>query len=145
MRSFKDRMRHMLMFEVIALIIVAVFGSWVTGHSVEKIGTLGLIFSGLAMTWNFSFNWMFDQWDRKYRGSKPRGVGLRIIHAILFEAVLMFVGIFIVAWWLNSTLWYALMLDISMSAFFLAYTFCFNWAYDVIFPLPLVETSSSHA
>ena len=30
----------------------------------------------------------------------------------------------------------AFLLDISLSAFFLVYAFGYNWAYDVVFPVP---------
>ncbi len=139
MRSFADRIRHTILFEVIALFLVAVIGSWITGKSVETIGALGLMFSMLAMVWNFSFNWLFDHWERKNRPGQKRTVRIRIVHAVLFEAALLFVGVFLVAWWLETTYLYAFILDIGMSAFFLVYAFCYNWTYDVVFPVPSVE------
>lgn len=140
MRTFADRVRHTLMFEVIALILVATIGAWITGRSVETIGLLGLMFSALAMFWNFTFNWMFDHWERVHRNGQKRTVLIRVIHAVLFEAALLLVGIFLVAWWLDVTYWYAFMLDIGFSSFFLVYAFCFNWAYDLLFPArPSIE------
>jgi len=142
MRTLADRIRHTLMFEAIALFLVAVVGSWITGRSVETVGMLGLMFSGLAMFWNFTFNWLFDLWDMKYRNAAPRGVKIRIIHAVLFELALLIAGIFLVSWWLDTTYWYAFVLDIGMSSFFLVYAFSFNWSYDKIFPIPAQEASA---
>ena len=136
MRTLPDRLRHTLLFEAIALGIVATGGAWATGHSMFSIGTLGLIFSALAMVWNLTYNWLFDLWDRAYRGLAPRGPGLRVVHAVLFEAALLVAGLFITAWWLGVSYWEALMLDLGFSAFFLVYAFSFNWAYDLIFPVP---------
>jgi uncharacterized membrane protein len=136
MRTLPDRIRHTMLFEIIALSIVAVAGSWVTGRPLAEIGLLGGMLSLLAMTWNLGFNWLFDHWDRKYRNSRPRGVLVRIAHACLFEVVLLITATFLVAWWLDYTLWYAFILDIGVSIFFLIYAFCFNWSYDVIFPVP---------
>jgi len=136
MRTFQDRLRHTLLFEAIALGLVAVGGSLVTGHGMLSIGALGLIFSGLAMVWNLVYNWLFDLWDRAYRGMAPRGAGLRLVHATLFEAVLLVAGLFITAWWLAIPYIDALMLDLGLSAFFLLYAFGFNWVYDVVFPVP---------
>lgn len=135
MRTFKDRLRHTALFELIALFLVAFIGSWVVGKSPLEMGALSLMFSVLAMSWNFAFNWLFDQWDMKYRGGAKRTVGLRIVHAVLFEAALLFVGMFLVAWWLDMTLLHALVLDIGFSAFFLVYAFAYNWAYDIVFPI----------
>ena len=136
MRTLKDRIRHTVLFELIALFLVAIIGSWITGHSVEKLGILSLMFSAIAMVWNMAFNWMFDLWDRRYRGSAKRGIGVRVVHAFLFEAAFLIIGVFLVAWWLNMTLFNALLLDISFAAFFLVYTFAYNWSYDTVFPIP---------
>jgi len=123
------------MFEAIALFLVVVIGSWITGKTMETIGALGAMFSVLAMCWNFVFNWMFDHWDRKHRNSAPRGVKVRVVHAVLFEAFFLIFGTFLVAWWLDTTLLYAFILDVGMSAFFLVYAFVFNWSYDIAFPI----------
>ena len=143
MRTFKDRLRHTLLFELIALTLVAIFGAWITGHSSAEMGALGLIMSLLAMVWNLIYNWMFDQWDMKYRNMAPRGVKIRIIHALLFEGGLLIAGIFIVAWWLSITLLQALLLDLGFAAFFLVYTYVFNLAYDKIFPVPAQQAVAS--
>lgn len=136
MRSFPDRLRHTLIFEAIALFLVAVPGGWLLDRPVEIMGALSLMFSVLAMSWNLAFNWMFDLWDRKHRGMARRGVGIRIVHAVLFEAGLVIAGLFLIAWWLDMTYRDAFLLNVSLSAFFLVYAFCYNWAYDMVFPVP---------
>ena len=127
MRSFPDRLRHTLIFEAIALFLVAVPGGYILDRPMEIMGALSLMFSVLAMGWNLAFNWGFDLWDRKY---------IRIVHAVLFEAGLVTAGLFLIAWWLDMTYIDAFLLDISLSAFFLVYAFGYNWAYDVVFPPP---------
>ena len=136
MRSFPDRLRHTLIFEAIALFLVAVPGGWLLERPMEIMGALSLMFSVLAMSWNLAFNWMFDLWDRKHRGMARRGVGIRIVHAVLFEAGLVIAGLFLIAWWLDMTYRDAFLLNVSLSAFFLVYAFCYNWAYDMVFPVP---------
>jgi uncharacterized membrane protein len=135
-RTLKDRFRHTLLFEIIALSIVVTGGSWILGRPVEIIGALSLMFSALAMGWNFIFNWMFDLWDRKYRAMAKRGFRIRALHALLFEVGMVSAGIFLVAWWLEVSLWQAFVIDIGFSIFFLFYAYGFNWAYDQIFPPP---------
>jgi len=135
-RSFPDRLRHTLIFEAIALFLVAVPGGWLLERPMEIMGALSLMFSVLAMGWNLSYNWMFDLWDRKYRAMAKRGFRIRIVHAVLFEAGLVIAGLFLIAWWLDLTYLDAFLLDISLSAFFLVYAFCYNWAYDMVFPVP---------
>lgn len=143
MRTLKDRIRHTVLFETIALAMVATVGSWATGHSVEQLGLLGLMFSAIAMVWNMVFNWMFDHWDLKYRSGAKRTVRVRIAHALLFEGAFLTIGAFLIAWWLSISLLDALVLDVSFSVFFLVYAFVFNWMYDMVFPIarPVLETS----
>lgn len=136
MRTFWDRVRHTVLFEAIALFLVAVIGSWVLNRPMAEIGALGVIMAVLAMSWNMLFNWLFDLWDRRYRNFAKRGLLLRAVHASLFEAGMLIAGLFIIAWWLKVSLWEALIMDISFALFFLIYAYLYNWAYDVIFPRP---------
>jgi len=119
-----------------ALFLVAVLGGWILDRPMEMMGALSLMFSVIAMGWNLVFNYGFDLWDRKYRGMAKRGFGIRAVHAVLFEAGLVTAGLFLIAWWLDMSYRAAFLLDISLSAFFLVYAFCYNWAYDVVFPVP---------
>lgn len=141
MRSFWDRVRHSVLFEGIALSIVAVFGSWITGHSISEIGVLGLIMSLIAMGWNFVYNWLFDKWYVANRGSEPRSIALRVVHAILFEACLLAIGIIVIMLWLQMNFVQALLLDIGFAVFFLVYAFVYNWVYDLVFPVPTTEAA----
>lgn len=38
--------------------------------------------------------------------------------------------------YLRISLWEALKLDAALAAFYLLYSFAYNWAYDYLFPLP---------
>jgi len=136
MRTFRDRVRHTIIFEVVALLLMATAGSWFAGRSALAMGVMSLMFSVIVMAWNLVFNWLFDTWEQRYRPGRRRGVALRVTHAVLFEAGLVLVGIFVIAWWLDMTLWQALVLDLGFALFFAAYAFAYNWAYDVVFPLP---------
>ena len=136
MRSLADRIRHTILFEVIAIPLFALVGGWILGLPVEVTGALGLMFSALAMAWNLLFNWLFDLWDRKYRGMAKRGFAVRAVHACLFELGLLIAGLFLIAWWLEVGYLEAFLIDISSSAFFLVYAFVYNWAYDQVFPPP---------
>ena len=135
MRSLPDRIRHTVLFEIIALVMVATVGSWAIGRSMMETGILGLMFSVMVMFWNLLYNWLFDLWDQKHRQLAKRGVGLRLVHAVLFELGILTFGVFLVAWWLDMTLFQALLLDIGFALFFIAYAFAYNWVYDIVFPV----------
>lgn len=136
MRSFPDRLRHTILFEFFGLLGATLGGSWALDKPILSIGALGLMFSVLAMSWNFLFNWLFDLWDQRYRNAAKRGFRVRAVHACLFEAGMLLAGMFMVAWWLDISLWEALVIDIGFAVFFLVYAYVYNWAYDHVFPVP---------
>ena len=136
MRTLSDRIRHTMMFEIMAILLTTFLGGWITGLEMAEIGMLGVFFSLIAMTWNLIFNYLFDLWNNKYRDAQAKTVILRVIHASIFEGVLFVLGIFLTMWWLEVGLWYAIILDAGLSLFFLVYAFLFNWGYDIVFPIP---------
>ncbi|MES9815508.1 MAG: PACE efflux transporter [Candidatus Thiodiazotropha sp.] len=135
MRTPLDRLRHTLLFELLAILIAAPVAHWVTGESAITVGGLTLALSLLAMGWNYLYNWGFDHWEQRKNWPRPRPLKVRLLHAVGFEAVLLLVGIVIIALWLRVSLWQAFMLDLGFMLFFLFYALVFNWAYDKVFPL----------
>ncbi|TBU72480.1 hypothetical protein DNK06_20265 [Pseudomonas daroniae] len=127
-RSFKERVLHATLFEVIAVAVCAPLLAWAMGKSLAHMGALTLMFSAIAMLWNMIFNVMFDAAQR--RMGFERGLWARISHALLFEAGLILVLVPLAAWWLSISLVAAFFLDIGLILFFLPYTLGYNWAYD---------------
>ena len=91
--------------------------------------------SAIAILWNLSFNALFERWEsrQKVRG---RSLRRRIAHAIGFEGGLVAFLVPVFAWWLDVSLWQALVMDLGLVVFFLVYTFVFNWVFDRVFGLP---------
>jgi uncharacterized membrane protein len=81
------------------------------------------------------FNALFERWERR-QAVRGRGLGRRIAHAIGFEGGLIAFLVPAIAWWLDISLWQALLMDLGLVVFFLVYTFVFNWAFDAVFGLP---------
>lgn len=142
MRSPADRIRHAISFEIIALIIVTPLGAWVFGFQLHEIGILSIIGATIATGWNYIYNLGFDHAMVRLRGSVAKTVAIRVLHSVLFEVGLLVVLAPIFAWYLGITLWQALLMDVAFAGFYLVYAFCFNWAYDVVFPVP--ETHAAH-
>ena len=63
-------------------------------------------------------------------------MAVRVLHAVLFEAGLIVLLIPFIAWYLDISLWAALVMDIAIVVFYLVYAFFFNIAYDRVFPIP---------
>lgn len=51
MRAIRDRIRHAVIFEALALVIVATVGRWAAGFPVEKMGAISSMFSSLVLGW----------------------------------------------------------------------------------------------
>ncbi|MBV6271494.1 multidrug/biocide efflux PACE transporter [Alcaligenaceae bacterium CGII-47] len=129
-RSLAERVLHALLFEVLAIGISAPLAAWITGETVLSMGVLTAIIATMAVLWNMLYNWLFDRLQTR-RGFK-RTLWVRAIHSAGFEIGLIIMVIPIIAWWLDTTLWHALILDIGLVLFYMPYAFVFNLCYDKI-------------
>ncbi|KXF79654.1 PACE efflux transporter [Enterovibrio coralii] len=134
MRTVKDRIRHAIAFEVIGLILIVSILS-LFGFNPTHTGVLGIAFSLLATGWNYIYNVWFDRAMVKWTGTTEKKQKHRILHAVLFELGLLWVTLPAIAWWLNISLWQALVMDIGLVAFYLVYAYIYNLAYDKLFPI----------
>jgi len=137
MRTTADRIRHTVFFELMGLLLCAPLASWGLEKSLAQVGTLSIALSLAAMAVNYLYNLAFDVALVKFGWPvNVRPTWLRAIHAILFESSLIFITVPMVAWWLDMSLWTAFLTDVGFTLFFLVYAFVYNWAYDVVFPMP---------
>jgi len=135
-RTIKDRLRHALSFEIIALFIVTPLGAWLFAQPLGDIGIVAVISATIATGWNYLYNLLFDHALLRFAGNVKKSIVMRIFHAVLFEAGLLVVLLPFIAWYLGLSLREAFLMDISFAAFYLVYAFVFNWAYDLVFPVP---------
>ncbi|WP_281981689.1 PACE efflux transporter [Thalassorhabdomicrobium marinisediminis] len=136
MRSGLDRLRHALMFEILALAIVIPIGAMIFGVPMTDFGVVGVVSATIAMAWNYVYNLGFDLILKRRRGTTLKTKPIRVVHAVLFEVGLLFALIPFIAWYLEIDLWTAFVMDIAIAGFYLVYALVFNWTYDVVFPLP---------
>lgn len=136
MRSFRDRLRHAISFEILGLLMITPLAALFLHHDLSQIGVVTLGSATIAMIWTYIFNWGFDLALDRLTGSTRKGALARVANAVLFELGLLAVLMPFIAWWLQITLWQALVLDLAFAGFYLVYALIFNWAYDRIFPLP---------
>ena len=136
MRSPLDRLRHALSFEIIALILIVPLGAVAFEMPMHDIGVVGLVSATIATLWNMVFNFGFDLVLRCRTGSTRKTAMVRVVHAGLFELGLLVVLMPFIAWYLQVSLWHALVMDLSFALFYMVYALGFNWLYDMVFPLP---------
>ena len=89
MRSFPDRIRHTVMFEVIGLALVIPGGAMLFNLPATHMGVIGVGSATVATLWNFVFNLGFDHAMLRFAGHTRKSLGLRVLHALLFEGGLL--------------------------------------------------------
>lgn len=136
MRTFRDRVRHALLFEAVALAIFIPGSALLFKQPADHMGVIGVVSATVATLWNFAFNTGFDRAMLRLRGSVDKTIAIRVVHIVLFEAGLVVMLIPFIAWYLAIGLWAALLMDIAIVMFYLVYGFVFNLAYDRVFPVP---------
>lgn len=135
MRTFRDRVRHALMFEAVALAIFIPGSTALFDQPLESMGVIGIASATIATLWNFIYNVGFDRAMLSLRGTLHKTLAIRVAHTFLFEAGLVLMLIPLIAWYLGLSLWDALIMDLAIVTFYLVYAFFFNIAYDRIFPV----------
>jgi uncharacterized membrane protein len=136
MRTTKDRIRHALSFEIIALFMVIPLGAWGFGLPLDNVGIVAVVSATIATGWNYLYNLIFDHALARLTGHVAKSIAMRILHALLFECGLLMILLPFIAWYLSVSLLEAFLMDVSFTAFYLVYTFAFNWLYDLVFPVP---------
>lgn len=135
MRTHRDRIRHAVGFEVIALILSIPIMSFFFSFDIKDIGVIAIVGSIMATIWNYGFNIVFDKGMVRFKRSTFKTPAIRVLHVLLFESGLLMLYLPMVAWYLGISLWQALIMDASLVGFYLAYNFSYNWAYDKMFPI----------
>ncbi|OOR89789.1 hypothetical protein B0181_06030 [Moraxella caviae] len=128
--SIKERIVHTLLFEVgaviLSVVVIKLFGSHDTGAATG----VSVLMATMAMVWNLVFNYGFD---KVFTGDRlKRGVGVRLLHVVLFEGGLVLFTVPVIAWILQVSLWQALMMDIGITLVITVYAFLYNWAFDYV-------------
>ncbi|GJD29869.1 hypothetical protein PMNALOAF_1110 [Methylobacterium adhaesivum] len=143
MRTTRDRIRHALLFEVLGLALIVPLGTVLFGLHASEMGVIGLGSALAATAWNYVYNLGFDRAMQRRLGHTRKSVPLRMAHAVLFEAGLLTILLPPIAWYLGISLGEAFVMDLAIAAFYVAYAFVFNLAYDRAFPLPAWRTEEA--
>ena len=138
-KSITERVCQAIGFEALALLICTPLLAWIMDKPALEMGMVTLAISLLALTWNVIFNGLFDRVLKRF--AIAHNAWVRAVHALLFEGGLVALGVPLIAWWLNVSLWQAFLLDIGVLLFFLPYTYVYHWVYDVVRERWVMRTS----
>ncbi|AUH50811.1 hypothetical protein CXB49_08330 [Chromobacterium sp. ATCC 53434] len=127
-KKLAERVLHAVLYEVCAMALLVPLASLAMDKDIVHMGALALMMSTAAMLWNMVFNMLFERLERRFGWRRTASV--RCLHALGFEGGLVVLLVPLAAWWLDSSYWQAFLLDLGFFAFFLPYTYVFNWLYD---------------
>lgn len=135
MQGIKRKVVYVSLYEAIAIVAASFGFAAMSDQPLSHAAPLSMAASVIAVCWNLAFNSLFEIWESR-QAVKGRSIGRRVAHAIGFEGGLVVILVPLVAWWLDVSLWAALLMDLGLVVFFLVYTFVFNWVFDRVFGLP---------
>ena len=135
MQVIKRRIVYLVSFEFFAILLAGLLIQFLSGSTPLHAGVTAAASSPIAVAWNFVYNHLFERWEAR-QPRKGRSLARRAVHAIGFEAGLVTALVPLFAWVLGISLRDALLYNLGMIVFFLAYTFLFNLAFDKLFGLP---------
>jgi uncharacterized membrane protein len=135
MTPLQRRVLQALLYEGIAVAVVAPTLTWVFDSPPLAALALTLVTSAVALAWNYVYNALFERWEAR-QAVRGRSAARRLAHSAGFELGLVVLLVPLIAWWLDVTLWQALLADLGLMAFFFFYTMAFTWAFDRVFGLP---------
>ncbi|MFY0110735.1 PACE efflux transporter [Acinetobacter baumannii] len=136
MQGIKRRIVYVSSYEIIGMVISSVGLAILAGDSVEHTGTLSVMITTIAVTWNFIYNILYEKWEAR-QSSHIRTVKRRVGHAIGFQLTLVLFLIPLISWWMDISLVAAFWLDVAFIIIIPIYTFIFNWSFDKLFGLPI--------
>lgn len=144
MSPFARRVLQAVLYEGIAIAVVTPTLVLAFDHPPGSAFVLSAVMSGIALTWNYLFNLVFERWESR-QTVKGRSLARRISHGVGFEGGLAIILMPVMAYWLDISLWAAFVADMGLLAFFFVYTITFTWAFDRIFGLPLSAQGAKEA
>lgn len=135
MQGLKRKVVYVTLYEAIAIAVASLGLAAMSGSSAAHSSVVAALSSAIAIVWNMVFNHLFEAWESR-QAVRGRSLRRRIAHAAGFEGGLILMLVPLFAWWLGTTLWAALVMDLGLVVFFLVYSFVFCWGFDRVFGLP---------
>jgi uncharacterized membrane protein len=135
MSPTRRKIVYAVSFEALGTLVASVYLWLVSEASPASSFALSVLTATVALCWSYVFNSIFETWEAR-QPVKGRSLARRTAHALLFEGGLVLLLLPIMAWWLQVSVWKALVYEAGLIVVFIAYTYLFTWAFDRIFGLP---------
>ncbi|MGB8812094.1 MAG: chlorhexidine efflux transporter [Paracoccaceae bacterium] len=137
LRSFGERVRQTLWFEIGGLVLVTPLYVLIFGGSGPASLALTTTIMIAAMLCSPIYNTLFDWADLRLTGrlASDRPQRLRLFHAALHEIALMAATVPILIFMGGHGFWQAILVDFGFSLFYATYAYGFHLIYDLARPV----------
>jgi uncharacterized membrane protein len=135
MTPLTRRIVQALLYELGAIAITAPIIGLGFGTSAGSTLLLSALMSTIALAWNGVFNALFERWESR-QTTKGRSLWRRLAHGVGFEGGLVVMLVPLMAVWLKTSLWQALLAELGLLLVFFVYAVVFTWSFDKVFGLP---------
>jgi uncharacterized membrane protein len=135
MQGAKRKVLQAVLYELVGALFVAPVIAVAFDQGMVHSGTLALLLSLVALSWNMLFNALFEWWEAR-QVRRTRTLGRRLLHSLGFEGGLALLLVPLMAWWLDISWLQALVADLGLLLFFFFYAFAFQWVFDLVFGVP---------
>lgn len=138
------RVLQALLYEAIAIAVVGPVLSVAFDKSPASTFGLAVVLSTMALTWNYTFNWLFERWESR-QAVRGRSFARRLAHGAGFEGGLVIILLPVMSLWLGISLTAALVTNLGLLVFFFFYAIVFTWCFDRVFGLPASAQAANAA
>jgi len=135
MSPITRRVLQAILYEAIAIAVVAPALSFAFDQPQASTFGLAVVLSTIALSWNYVFNWIFERWESR-QVVRGRSFTRRLAHGAGFEGGLVLILIPVMSLWLGITPAAAFVANLWLLVFFFFYAIVFTWAFDRVFGLP---------
>lgn len=129
------RVLQAVLYEAFAIAFVGPVLGLVFDEPMDSSFALAVLLSTIALAWNYVFNNLFERWEAR-QVQRGRGWRRRLAHGAGFEGGLTLILVPVMAWWLQTSAWQALVANLGLLLFFFVYAIAFTWCFDRVFGLP---------
>jgi uncharacterized membrane protein len=129
------RVLQAILYEVFAIAFVGPILSIIFDKPISSTIVLAIIFSSIALTWNYIYNSLFERWESR-QTVRGRSFTRRFFHGIGFEGGLVVMLVPVMAFWLEISALNAFIANLGFFVFFFIYAIVFTWTFDRVFGLP---------
>ncbi len=129
------RVLQAILYEVFAVAFVGPILSVIFDKPISSTIVLAIIFSSIALTWNYIYNSLFERWESR-QTVRGRSFIRRFVHGVGFEGGLVIMLVPVMSMWLNISALNAFIANLGFFVFFFIYAIAFTWIFDRVFGLP---------